>query len=218
MKWVKIINPEPDKAHGLKIYWGVEPDSSFSIKYLIPLWCLAEFMAQGYFATILIADIHTYLRGRPCSDVHIEDYANNIKKILDSFQQSNYEIIKATDIIDRSYTLDMLYLASNVPIHDLFNQGQQQLIHTDHTLGFIMYSIIQAIDQTVIDADVQIGNESQIPLFEFATKYLPQINRPNITYYVYNDDINIDNFIEICNYWGIPHSFDAIIEKINSYN
>lgn len=216
MNWVRIINSEPDKAHGLKVYWGVEPDDTFNIKYLIPLWCLAEFMSKGYFATILLADIHTYLRGRPCSDANIENYTNSIKKMLDSFHQSNYEIIKATDIIDRSYTLDMLYLASNVPIHDLFNQGHQQINNSNQTLGFIMYSIIQAIDQTVIDADAQIGNESQIPLFEFASKYLPHINRPNITYYVYNDDMIINNFIDICNYWHIDHSFEAITEKMNT--
>lgn len=169
----------------LNIYWGVSPTLSPHFAYFLPLLKLRDLISEGHNVTILIADVHSYLEQgiEKSNDVEQQTqlYDTVITSMLHSIgvKKGSYSIIKGSDYqFDSTYCIDLLKLSSVITLENVCNVGQKHLISN------ALYPLLQCLDETYLDADIQLGGEDQRKIFELSRNYIEKIGYNKCSYLI----------------------------------
>jgi tyrosyl-tRNA synthetase len=169
-------------------YWGTAPTKAPSIAYLIPLMKVADMVVADIDMKILIADVHAFLDSK--SDVRIDEQTNYyiflIRTILDNLgiEECSYSIIQGSDVqLDKKYVLDLLKLLTKVTVNQAKHAGNEVVKQSKETsLASLIYPIMQAIDETVLEADIELGGMDQRKIFTLSRDIIGHLNHPKCAY------------------------------------
>jgi tyrosyl-tRNA synthetase len=174
----------------VKGYWGTAPTRSPSIGYLIPLMKFKDMVEAGIHMTIFIADLHAFLdKGHMWIDkTHQRTtyYMFLIEKILETLGLSanKYQIVKGSNVqLDRAYILDLLKLLTHVTVNQAKKAGSEVVKQNkEATLGSLVYPLMQAVDETVLDADIELGGLDQRKIFTLSRDNITKIGHKKCAY------------------------------------
>ena len=79
-------------------------------------------------------------------------------------------------------TEKLLYMVQELCKDILINPIKQQY----PKINSLIYPLMQALDETALQADIEIGRSDQQPIYELAHKYLPQMGYEPCLYMLYD--------------------------------
>lgn len=184
----KLIGYIPDKK--LNVYFGVEVAQCYPIDLYIPLLILRDFIRAGHCITILLADIHSILR-RQSSMNDIEQLTSDCCKLLKHCMKNigvrpdEFTVeIGSQRQLDRRYNIDLYRLLSLVDAEEAY----QAFTNIDDQLNYssrVVYPLMQLLDETIFDTDLQIGSEENTGIFLLGRKYKTQLGYKKTSYAIY---------------------------------
>ncbi len=210
----------------MSAYWGVEPKHKPHIEMLIPLLKIRDLSLFNIGIKILFADTHALLNKVDEDDdktdekcIIYEQLFTHLIRILNiNVEKISFE--KGSEIqMDRRYMIDMYRILNHVTINKALEASSSVIdVKTSKPcLNQAMYPILQILDETMLDVDIQIGNIHQKKIFALGsciqklgykkcsyilTPVLPKFSRFNFTDYL--------------NYIYFSDTNDEIREKINN--
>ena len=98
------------------------------------------------------------------------DNKNLFTSECDIMATTAYTIIRGSDIqLKQSYIVNMLKASTMISIDDL-KEASSELIKQEHDpkLSTLLYPIMQIIDETTIEADIQFGGLDQLKIFQLS--------------------------------------------------
>ncbi len=180
-----------DSGKQLVGYWGTAPTRSPSIGYLIPILKIRVMINAKVYMKILLADLHSFLdKGATWID-RVEDrtayYRFLIGILLDlvGVQRDMYEFVKgSTDgQLDRKYVMDLLRLLAYVSVSQAKKAGSEVVKQDkDPKLSTLVYPLMQAIDETLLEADVELGGLDQRKIFMLSRDHIEHLGYPKCAY------------------------------------
>ncbi len=188
----------------LNAYWGIEPNVPLSLNHLIPLIKIRDLLLCDVSVTILIADVHAFLSKG--DDIKIEErvaYYNFIIMLLLKIIGNNLDYTKIIDInnvkiirgkdkqLDKRYMLDLLKASSFIDVVTARKTSTNKKRHNNPKVSHLLYPIMQMLDETILDADIQIGNINQRKIFELSYNNVEKLGYNKCSYLIY-DSIDID--------------------------
>lgn len=213
-------------------YWGVIP-TYLHFGHIIPLLELKKLYNKGYIIKILIADAHLYLRGEYNAE-NIKIFEQNLIKILKYLDINDFIIEYGSKIQLQSpkYMVDLLKLSTLINLRDGITYAKCIVDKEKYPkINVLFYLIMQILDESALEADVEVGKLSQKKIFNLSRQYMPQIGYKKCSYILYKElpkiklknnsntylrfdkDIDFDNIINIDEYFIILDLLD--IEREN---
>ena len=183
MNFLSDNNENSPGAECKKIFLGFSPNKNINLDMLIILFKAREFILDDKEVIIFIADIHAMLEGNYQDTLLLIErtkyYEIIIIKIMElmGIPRDKYTLAKGTDHqLDKRYIYDLYKMATLVDINELkkainYASGGD----TKNKLSYLLYPIMQVLDQTIFDSDLQIGGEDQKKIFDLAAKYAPKL-------------------------------------------
>lgn len=196
-----IIADKIKNGESIRAYFGIEPRASPNLDCLILLLKLRDLIKLNINITILLADVHSYLSHETTrTQERTAYYSFLIEKILlrigisrvriiehktdenIDFEASNYEevysIIKGSDIqLTKPYISNLFKVSTNVSIKELIDAGSDIFEHDDNPkLSKLIYPLMQVLDETTLEANIQIGDTTQKKIFELSQHMLENLN------------------------------------------
>lgn len=176
------------------IYWGTAPTSSPHIGYLIPALKLRDLVKAGCNLKILIADLHAFLDNLKSSFSKIqkrsEYYILAIKTILKilGVNLEKVEFVKGSDFqLKPEVTLELFKLASVTKVSQAAKAGTEVVKQQkDPELTSLLYPLLQALDETFLNVDAEIGGIDQRKIFGYSMDYTPKIGLEHKCTYLMN--------------------------------
>ena len=171
-------------------YWGTAPTRSPSIGYLIPMMKFRDLVNAGVDMRVLIADLHAFLdKGSQWIDKteqRVVYYIFLIKTILKTLgvADNSYEIVRGMDYqLDKKYILDLLKLLTYVTVNQAKKAGSDVVKQNkEPTLGSLIYPLMQAIDETVLSADIELGGLDQRKIFALSRDNIEKLGYSKCAY------------------------------------
>jgi tyrosyl-tRNA synthetase len=153
----------------LVVYFGIEPITFLSLKHLFIARKLKDLIKLGLEVKIFIADVHAILREGPDTDIQTKtDECIKQWQILmqdHPSDEKSYSFVKGSDVqLDRRYVYDLYNYMSRTTIEQAKHANNTQ-INSSHQVSRLIYPLMQVLDETVLEADIQIGDESQRRIF-----------------------------------------------------
>lgn len=174
----------------LKGYWGTAPTRSPSIGYLIPLMKFVDLVEAGIDMTVFIADLHAFLdKGYQWIDKteqRVTYYVFLIKHILKrlGLEPDRYSFTKGSDVqLDKMYIMDMLKLLTHVTVNQAKKAGSEVVKQNkEPALSSLVYPLMQVVDETVLNADIELGGLDQRKIFALSRDTVERIGRNKCSY------------------------------------
>ena len=174
----------------LKGYWGTAPTRSPSVGYLIPLMKFVDMVNAGIDMTVFIADLHAFLdkgyKWIDKTDQRVTYYVFLIKNILKrlGLSEDRYTFTKGSDVqLDKVYIMDMLKLLTHVTVNQAKKAGSEVVKQNkEPSLSSLIYPLMQVIDETVLNADIELGGLDQRKIFTLSRDSVEKINRNKCSY------------------------------------
>lgn len=230
---VSIIGHEELTTRDIKTaYWGVEPTEEPSLEILIAMMKIKDLIDSNIYVMILLADVHSFLNKDPSevdqTDEKIKYYRFTITTILShlNVNPKMYEFIKGSDIqLDKRYIVDLFKFMSRITVSESINAGKDVLKQQkDPCVSKLVYPLMQVLDETVIDADLQLGSESQRQIMQLSRDYISGLGYKKCIYLLYGhvpllQKISSDNSVVVkdCKIY-VTDTRNDIARKINSSN
>jgi tyrosyl-tRNA synthetase len=178
----------------LTIYWGTAPTKSPSLGYFIPLLKLKDCLDAGLNVKILLADIHSYLdKGSatiPHTQHRVDYYSYLLKEMLKCIgvDPDNIQFVQGSEVqLDRKYVLDLFALTTNISVTAAKKAGSEVVKQDKNPLvSSLLYPIMQVLDETVLNADIQLGGLDQRKIFALSRDYKESIGYKKCTYLMNN--------------------------------
>ena len=171
-------------------YWGTAPTRSPSIGYLIPMLKIRDLVNADVYMKILLADIHSFL-DKGASWIDRVEYRTEYYKFLIgilltyvSIHPSKYEFVKGSDTqLDKKYVLDLLKLLAHISVSQAKKAGSDVVKQDkDPKLGNLVYPLMQAIDEILLDADIELGGLDQRKIFALSRDHIEQLGHEKCAY------------------------------------
>lgn len=174
----------------LKGYWGTAPTRSPSVGYIIPLMKFVDMVNAGIDMTVFIADLHAFLdKGYNWidkTDQRVAYYVFLIKNILRrlGLEPDRYIFVKGSDVqLDRMYIMDMFKLLTHITVNHAKKAGSDVVKQNkEPTLSSLVYPLMQVIDETVLEADIELGGLDQRKIFTLSRDTIEKIGRKKCSY------------------------------------
>lgn len=174
----------------LKGYWGTAPTRSPSVGYMIPLMKFVDMANAGIDMTVFIADLHAFLdKGYQWidkTDQRVSYYIFLIKNILKrlGLEPDRYDFKKGSDVqLDRMYIMDMFKLLTHVTVNQAKKAGSEVVKQNkEPALSSLVYPLMQVIDETVLEADIELGGLDQRKIFALSRDTIEKIGRNKCSY------------------------------------
>lgn len=166
----------------LNCYYGVMPKKDIDVESLN---CICEHLiefAKHTNLTILIADIHSYLVHEYSTDVEL--WTNNIIKTIKQFMgEAKYEIKLGSSFQTcNNYNLDLMKMCSKVDINQ--TQIYMERFKDCTKISDLIYPLMQVLDETYLEADIEIGDIHQLEIFNLSVCYLYKLGYRRCLYVV----------------------------------
>lgn len=172
---------EETKVKELGIYWGCHVNISDEELHK-RLTILSVFEKFGFRTTLLLADLHTFLKYEEPWNViskkvkEMKKKCKDIRMILKSetliSEGSNFQF-------DSEYFFELYHWMKNMNTGEMHNIMKTYKLSSDnlrpidiqkHRISDMIYPIMQIIDQEHLHCEIQIGNKDQEELFTFYNK------------------------------------------------
>lgn len=167
------------------IYWGTAPTGKIHIGYFVQMLKIVDYVNAGCKVIILIADLHSMLDNMKSTselityrvDYYIESIKAMLRLFLTTEQIDLIEFIKGSSFqLSKEYTMDMYKLCSMLTLTNAKKASAEVVKHGENpTLGGLMYSILQALDEEYIGCDIQTGGYDQRKIMAYSRTILPMI-------------------------------------------
>lgn len=176
----------------LKVYWGTAPTGPPHFAYLLPLLKIKDCADLKCTITILLADVHSYLDKGFGSvdrvDLRTRYYEFILKELLLllGVDLDHIEFRKGSSYqLDRRYALDLLKLSTLVSLHDAKKAGTEVVKHSKNPkLSTLIYPLMQCLDETVIEADIEIGGRDQRKIFTMSREHVETLGYNKCSYLI----------------------------------
>jgi tyrosyl-tRNA synthetase len=177
-----------------KGYWGTAPTGSIHVGYLIPSLKLRDIVNAGCHLQILIADIHAFLDNlkTPFDKIKLRTqyYILMMKTILKTL---GVDLNKVSFVIGSEFqlkpevTLELFKLSSITKVSQASKAGTEVVKQTkDPMLTSLLYPLLQALDETFLDVDFEIGGVDQRKIFTYSLDFTPKIGLEHKCTYLMN--------------------------------
>lgn len=174
----------------LRGYWGTAPTRSPSVGYMIPLMKFVDMVMAGIDMTVFIADLHAFLdKGYKWIDKteqRVKYYMFLIEQILRrlGLEPDCYTFVKGSDVqLDKMYILDMLKMLTHITVNQAKKAGSDVVKQNkEPTLSSLVYPLMQAIDETVLHADIELGGLDQRKIFALSRDNIEKIGYNKCAY------------------------------------
>lgn len=161
------------------IYWGTAPTGRIHVGYFVPLLKIKDFVNAGCTVKILIADIHAFLDNLKCPfekiELRSEYYIKMIKSMLSKL---NVDLTKITFVkgseyqLEKKMILDLFKLASITSVSQAQHAGAEVVKKSDDPkLTGLLYPLLQALDESYLDADAELGGIDQRKIFGYSKDF-----------------------------------------------
>jgi len=179
-----------DCKRTLTAYWGTEPTGDPSLGYLIPMLKIKDLIDANVYVSILIADVHAFLNKGPDeidkTEFRSRYYKFLIKLILDQLgiNEKRYEFVQGSDIqLDSRYVIDLYKFMSRITVNQAKKAGSEVVKQNkDPLVSSIVYPLMQVLDETVIDADIQLGGMDQRKIFALSRDFIEGLGYKKLSY------------------------------------
>lgn len=185
------IKQKLDNQTTISAYWGIEPTKPLTIDHLIPLIKIRDLTKANIYVKILIADVHAFLNKKNSEDRTYEKmtyYKFIITTILDQMNvdKNMYSFEIGSDVqLDKRYIIDLYKFMSMVKISQVKLAGNMIVKQNrDPILSDMVYPLMQILDETVLDADIQIGGIEQKKIFQMSRDYKKRLGYNNCSYLI----------------------------------
>lgn len=186
------LKSKMDRGKAMRGYWGIAPIKNPSIEIIIPLIKVRDLINAGFQMTVLIADLHAFLdKGSHWidrTDERVSYHIMLIKAVLLAFgiNENQYEIVRGRDYqLDKQYILDVFKMMTYVTVNQSIRAGSEIIRQkNDPYISSLLYPIMQAVDETVMDADVEIGGTDQLKIFSLARNKITYLGYEKCSYVV----------------------------------
>lgn len=203
---VQTIGLEDVKlAPGMTGYWGIEPVKEPTIAMLVPIMKIKDFIEAKINMSILLADMHAYLRTGETLDCKTSIYNFIIECLLTNLGVDNtsYEIVKGSDVqLDRKYIIDLYKFMSLMTVNRAKNaMSSITKFERDPKVSSIIYPMMQVLDETIFSANVQLIAKDQAGICRMSRDYATELGHVKCAYILYDNDLdkwmNV-NFVDTC--------------------
>jgi tyrosyl-tRNA synthetase len=178
----------------LTAYWGVSPIRNLNIGVLIPLLKIKDLLSIPLDVKIFIADLHAIMDQGSSILVRIPAriiyYKFMLTVLLDligvSTHSQYFEFVRGSDLqLDRKYVLDLFSMSSIVSTNQAKKVGSEILKHDkDPKLSHLLYPLMQILDETIIHADIQIGDANHRKIFNMSRDYIELFGYDKCSYII----------------------------------
>lgn len=176
----------------LSIYWGTAPTTSPHVAYFMPLLKLRQFFEDGHRVKILLADVHSFC------DMGFDAY-NRVEQRTQFYEHVITEMLKVIssdgweeDVIfvrgsqyqlDKRYNIDLKKLESCVPLKEAMRASSDMVKNSKNPLmSSLVYPLMQCLDETYMEADIQLGGNDQRSIFALSRDHIEKIGYKKCTY------------------------------------
>jgi len=184
------IKTKLEEGRNLRVYWGTAPDRPPHIGHLCPLLKLRDLIGSPRCnVSIFLADLHAFLDGGaeaiPSIEARTLYYQFLFSTILSSLgvPQDSYTFVKGSEVqLQPVYARDLLRLSTFMTVRDSQRAGTGVVKAKENKISNLLYPLMQCLDETALEADVQIGGLDQEKLFHLAREYMPKIGYQKCSY------------------------------------
>ncbi|KUJ18745.1 tyrosyl-tRNA synthetase [Mollisia scopiformis] len=165
-----------------KIFWGTAPTGKPHIGYLVPLAKIVDFLRAGLDVTVLYADIYSFLinylhpQPRELVEHRRRYYHLLVTAILQSLgvQTSRIHFVQESSYAyTKSFVSDFSRCCSLMTQQDTPDTMDEE--GRTKTLSPLLCCVHQYLADIHLDTDIQFGGEDQRPIFQHASKIIPQL-------------------------------------------
>jgi tyrosyl-tRNA synthetase len=169
----------------IKGYWGTAPTGRIHVGYFIPLLKIKDIIDAGCHMKILIADIHAFLDNLKTPYDKIQKRSQYYITMLNAmFHCIGCDTSRITYVLGSSYqlnpevTMELFKLSSITKISVATKAGTEVVKQKkDPCLTSLLYPLLQALDETFLDVDFELGGIDQRKIFTYGIDYLSHIDR-----------------------------------------
>ena len=173
-------------------YWSVEPSDEPSLEILVAMLKIKEFVENNIHVTILLADVHAFLNN-PLEENQIDDRINYYKFIISTVlshfnvDQTMYTFVKGSDTqLDKRYIIDLFKFMNIITVSNAMNTSKNIPNHQKNIhISKVIYPLMQVLDETVIDADIQLVCENQKKIIQLSLDHISKIGYNTSNYLMY---------------------------------
>lgn len=185
------VRAKLDAGKNLRIYWGTAPTRVPHIAYLCPLLKLRDLIkSERCIVTIFLADLHSYLdKGFefiPQTDARTKYYKFLISSVLSTLgvEEKEYEFVKGSDVqLQPVYSRDLLRFCTIMTVRNAQHAGSEVVKQTkDACLSSLIYPLMQCLDETALEADIQLGGCDQRKIFMLSRDYITRLGYEKCAY------------------------------------
>jgi tyrosyl-tRNA synthetase len=176
----------------LRVYWGTAPTGPPSFAYFLPLLKLKDLLNAGMGVTILLADVHSYMdRGLMCFDktlLRTVFYEVVLKEMLTviGVDPSDIDFVRGSSYqLDETFNRDLLRLSSVITVGMATKASSEVVKQTkdkDTLISHLLYPLMQALDETYLNADLELGGRDQRKILTFSRDNIHKIGYSKCSY------------------------------------
>lgn len=176
----------------LRVYWGTAPTGAPSFAYFLPLLKLKDLLNAGMGVTILLADIHSYMdRGLGEFDRTLERtmfYELVLKSMLTviGVNPSDIDFVRGSSYqLDETFNRDLLRMSSVITV-GMATKASSEVVKQsrdkDTLISHLLYPLMQALDETYLNADLELGGRDQRKILAFSRDNIHKIGYSKCSY------------------------------------
>lgn len=154
-------NPDVDNIR--VVYYGIMPKPELDKDKVKMMLDVVKQFCKFCVVKILIADIHSYLMYK--YDISVDIWTKKLRDFIETEMQGyEYEVIMGSSFQNsHAYNLDLLKISTKVDIDQIRNHLEQY--HECKTVGDLIYPLMQILDESALEADLEISDNTQIDIF-----------------------------------------------------
>ena len=171
-------------------YWGTAPTRSPSIGYLVPLMKFRDLINAGVNMTIMLADIHYFLDKGASWAERVTERSNYYQFLLTELllmldvTPDSYEFRLGSEFqLSPSYIMELLKFVSHISASQAKRAGSDLVKQDkDPKLSSLVYPLMQVIDESVLNADIELGGTDQRKIFMLSRDHVSKLGRSRCSY------------------------------------
>lgn len=200
----KEILEKLDRNKCLNVYWGTAPTSPPHLAYYLPLLLLRDLIrcrktsdkvlhrSKICNVNILLADVHSYLdegihayNRTEQRTVFYEHVIRRMMKVI-GVEEKEYEITKGSQYqFDRRYCIDLYKFTTLLNVQQAKHASSEVVKKTKTPLlSGLLYPLMQCLDETYFDADIQLGGNDQRKIFMLSRDYIEYLGYEKCSYVI----------------------------------
>jgi tyrosyl-tRNA synthetase len=176
----------------INAYWGTAPTGEPHLGYLVPLIKIRDMVRAGWDVTVLLADVHSFMDEGAESCTRVEPRTTYYEFVIQNLlylvgvNGDEYRFVKGSSYqFDRRYCLDLLKFTAMIGVRDAQKAGSEVVKSSKNPrLSTLIYPLMQVLDETILEADVQLGGLDQRKIFMLSWDWVEKLGHKKCTYFM----------------------------------